>query len=240
MTPFELHQTPQFQKNHFMMLTILLTILGLGYVTYTVSNWFGYWQPSVFWTVDNSVVEVNIGKSSFTIPKGYVTRLKGADKDGGQLHRGGEVKLAIQWPTFQVPPRLRALQGPVTDLPADILSISLSPASREDRIYANQTPAYQSLAQGPGSDGPRGLKAVTVSSPLALAITEVYFDPTGETGFAARCTQLRNTATWCSRKFMTSDGLTVIYNFAEPRLRDWPKMDFNMRSFVDAIRTQDH
>lgn len=233
MRPIDLPHEEQFQKNHFTMLTVLLACAGLAYVAFLVSNWTGFARPQILWSSDQDMTHVDIGHSSFAIPKAHVV----ADGNSTQgARKPNELRLAATWPSMTVPPRLRALKHGFDALPPDILSISIMPATRQELLYSEQTPAYRSLARRTEANGPGGLKSVTTSSGLSQATTEVYFDPNSDHGFSARCTQRSNTATWCTHKFFTYDGLAVSYSFSKHLLVSWQKLDHNVKALISSFR----
>jgi hypothetical protein len=159
---------------------VVLILLGAAFVGLVLwPRW-----PGAAVAPDAPALPVTVGGVLFNVPPGAI-------RVAAQRHTGAQdrLDLAFMWPSLQ-PPDPSAKPAPTeTAPPIDRLfvtiepsSIALPPSERVKSIY----PRYLSETQ---FDGPDGLKVISFRDGTPYQGEDLFFDPTAQPGFVARCSR---------------------------------------------------
>ncbi|WP_417671792.1 hypothetical protein [Roseibium sp.] len=235
MFPIELPSSSGMRPLHFTILTFAMAILALVYVTYIGARWSGYWSDDIIWSDTSRHHSVRIGQTTFQVPlsltpsSGSVFPLMSSSQVASSLN------LQVAWPSMKGVPATAEGKSDSDVAAINRIFLNIATPDGDETMRDRLAPVYRRLARGPETDGPAGLKVLTLSSPIALDRDEIVFEPSRDTGFIARCKRPKGGAATCTRQLALNDELTITYRFNRSLLANWGRLDRRVTQLLRSL-----
>lgn len=236
MIPIELPSASGMRPLHFTVLTITIAILALAYLTYVAARWTGYLDQETPWAVFTQERHLHIGESSFSVPENLLR----APATSLSLLTGvatvQSFRLAVVWPNMKTAKNQNAQSNANAAAAGNLILVDVSARKTSETMWDRLDPVYRRLARGQETNGPAGLKILTLSSAIALEKDQIVFEPTRTGGFIARCRQSSSEPAFCTREIRFGNDLTVTYRFSQVLLVNWGRLDRKVAQLVASMK----
>ncbi|WP_289035788.1 hypothetical protein [uncultured Roseibium sp.] len=236
MIPIELPRASGIRPLHFTILTASLVVLTLAYMAYVGARWSGYWRGEIVWTDDRTEVAVSVNDQDLLVPASLMRSQMAKIALSNGRERLATLKLAAIWPTMTAARSAQHLTSADLKRGSNLVLIDITANQGAETMRDRLETVYRRLARGPETDGPAGLKVLTLSSPVALELDQVVFEPNRANGFIARCKAAQGTNAVCHRAASADGDLAVSYRFERGLLSSWGRLDRRVNDLVEALR----
>jgi hypothetical protein len=176
-----------------------------------------------------SPVALTVAGEALTIPANMI-RFR-SERRGGAVE---EIDLALQWPSLQGFSEGFAAAFEDASPNAPIVFATITVRATELDATARLASVYARFFEGPAIEGPAGLVGRALAPDSGYRGEVVYFMPTGQTPFVARCIAeaTAEIPATCLRDVNVGTGLSMLYRFNQTRLGDWRAMDGALQRLV--------
>ncbi len=230
----ELPRASGMRPFHFTLLTIAITAMTLVYMAYIGARWSGYWRSEVLWMDAPELVSAQVGGQNFLIPPSLMRAQSKFSLLSGRSETN-TLQLDALWPSMSGFHQQRAAQSSSRKSNANLILIDITRNDGGETMRDRLDTVYRRLARGPASEGPAGLKVLTLSSPVALKTDQIVYEPGRKNGFIARCRKAADTAATCTREARISKTLAVSYRFKRSLLANWGRLDRRVNDLIKSI-----
>ncbi|WP_153768529.1 hypothetical protein [Labrenzia sp. CE80] len=236
MIPIELPRASGIRPLHFTVLTTSLVVLTLAYMAYVGAKWSGYWRGELIWTADRTEVAVSVNDQDLLVPASLMRSQMAKIALGNGRERLASLKLAAIWPMMTAARSAQHLTSADLERGSNLVLIDITANQGAETMRDRLETVYRRLSRGPETDGPAGLKVLTLSSPVALELDQVVFEPNRANGFIARCKAAQGKNAVCHRAASAGGDLAVSYRFERGLLSSWGSLDRRVNDLIEALR----
>lgn len=238
MIPIELPHSSGMKPVHFTILTGGIALLTVLYIGVLAARWTGAWRGDMYWTSDPNALHMRVGGVEIVVdgdlmrtPSQRLTQTLTQAAGGSSLET---LELSALWPgmTGFAERDRRQFEGFRSG--SNLIEIDIFPGRGKETMRDQLEPVYKRLARGPETPGPAGLKVLTLSSPVALMLDQVVFEPGKDADFIARCRTPEKEPAVCERE-LRSGSLGIRYRFEKGLLGNWGRLDRKVMDLVKGI-----
>lgn len=235
MIPLELPRSSGMKPIHFTILTGAIALLTVLYIGVLAARWSGAWRGDMYWTPDLTGLHMQVGNVELLVegnlmrtPAQRLTQTLTQATGGSRMDK---LELSTLWPsmTGAAPADRRQFDG--FRKGSNLIEIDILAETGQETMRDQLEPVYRRLARGQETKGPAGLKVLTLSSPVALMLDQVMFEPGEASAYIARCRTPKGQPAVCERELRT-DGLVVRYRFERGLLANWGRLDRKVLALI--------